>query len=146
MHEKLQTLSNFEAAVRLPCFPSEREVFEVVERWVDALSDGQFHKAYDLTVHDAYYNWSPALMQLVIEGYGHPEPHPKGPFVVTSRKSALGVPRHEIDWWDEEQRSAIGEVWYDMPLNGRWSDVTTTFLLVQRDGACFLVLEQIHVF
>jgi hypothetical protein len=41
---------------------------------------------------------------------------------------------------------SVGEVWFDLPLDGSWSDLTATFDLQERGGALVLVLQEIHVF
>jgi hypothetical protein len=54
-------------------------------------------------------------------------------------------PRHEVDRDTLPDGQPFTSVWFDMPLNGYWSDVTATFDL-DRDGEMLvLALEMIHV-
>ncbi|WP_299931599.1 hypothetical protein [uncultured Pelagimonas sp.] len=88
-------------------------------------------------------------MQEVIAGYGLPDPHPDGPFSVTSRHQATGTPFHkDVTRIGEpvEKDGHVAVVQYDLPLNGKWSDLTAGFLLLRRPEAEYLVLQDIHVF
>jgi hypothetical protein len=131
--------------MQLAANATDDEMLALVERWIDDLSRGDYAAAYARTSHDPYYEWTPELIHAVIAGYGLPEPHRRGPFSVTDRLSAHGTPRYEIDREDLGP-GTVAEVWYDLPLNGEWSDLTATFRF-ERDGD-FLraVLQEIHVF
>ena len=68
-------------------------------------------------------------------------------------ESAVGGPRprHEVDRWESPRdlgdgRLAIGQVWFDLPLDGEWSDLTATFEIQRAVGGVQLVLNDIHVF
>ena len=122
------------------------ELRRYVEAWVDLLVLGDFPGAYSFTRHDAYYQWTPDLIRQVIEGYGLPKPHPSGEiYAATERARATGDgPRYTCEF-DGLPDSDLAHVSYDLPLNGKWSDLTVTFA-VRRDGnEHFLVLQEIHV-
>ena len=118
-----------------------------MEDWVDDLEREDYGAAFSRTGHDSYYRWTPDLMRAVVAGYGLPEPHPSGVvFRVTSRVTAAGKPHHrEVDRHNVPP-TAIAEVWYDLPLNGEWSDLTATFRVEARADGEELLLEEIHVF
>ena len=126
--------------------PTDEEILSAVESWIDDLARADFDSAYARTDHDAYYGWSPELMRSVIAGNGLPvtgEQETK--FAVTTRALAQGLaPRRTVDR-DVKAPSAIAYVEYDLPLNGKWSDLTATFRVEARESGCALVLEQIHV-
>jgi hypothetical protein len=125
---------------------TDDEILHLVEAWIDDLARGDSQSAFDRTRHDPHFEWTPALIEAVINGYGLPEPHPSGTrYTVTIRTSALGAPRHEIDRSDA-QAPVLAYVRYDLPLNGEWSDLTATFRVEDVDGSVDLVLEEIHVF
>src|SRR3954454_6358000 len=108
--------------------PSDDEILQFIEAWIDDLTRGNYEAAYRRTEHDPYYQWTPDLMRSVVQGYGLPEPHPNGiVFVVTSRASALGGPPRRIVDRNAVTPVALAEIWYDLPLNGEWSDLTATF-------------------
>lgn len=102
-----------------------------------------------MTAHEAYYEWTPKLVREVIEGYGLPDPRPEGPYKITPLKSAGGElsPRHEVERFDSPTPAGdIGEVWFDLPLNGEWSDLTATFAVYPLEDKIVLALNEIHVF
>jgi len=127
--------------------PTDAEIIAVVEAWVDDLAREDYNSAYSRTDHDPYYGWTPSLIRAVVEGYGLPEPHRSGEvFKVTDRNTATGNPHYRTVERIEIPDSSLAEVWYDLPLNGEWSDLTATFRVSLRDGRWHIVLEQIHVF
>lgn len=142
--------------VTLPAPATEKDVLDLVHRWIELLAAERYRDAYDLTAHDPYYQWSPDVIRATIEGYGLPEPGPDGSvYRVTPLDSAMGDaandigPRYEVVLLEHpatEEDAVIGEVWFDLPLNGRWSDLTATFEVCQKRGAVHLVLNEIHVF
>jgi len=136
-------------AVLLRSSATDNDILSLVKRWVDALAREDYGSAYNMTAHEPYYEWTPQLIREVIEGYGLPDPHPDGPFKVTPLKSAKGdlAPRHEVDRFDSPYASgAIGEVWFDLPLNDEWSDLTATFAIYRLDSNIVIALNEIHVF
>ena len=127
--------------------PTDAEILMVVESWVDDLTREDYATAYSRTEHDPYYAWTPDLIRAVIEGYGHPEPHPCGEvFKVTPRQSAKGRQYNRLVERTDIPDSSIAEVRYDLPLNDEWSDLTATFRIEMRDVAAVIILEEIHVF
>lgn len=42
--------------------------------------------------------------------------------------------------------SIVGKVWYDLPLNGEWSDLTATFNILKSESHIVLELNEIHIF
>lgn len=138
-----------ERAVRLPPMTPDEEILALVGQWVELLAQGDYGAAYDLTAHEPHYQWTPDLMRQVIEGYGLPEPHPAGPFRITSLDSVKGgpKPRHRVERFKTVHRDGrIGYVWFDLPLNGKWSDLTATFGVYRNEDCVVLSLDEIHVF
>ncbi len=125
---------------------SDQEIFEFIEEWVNDLVNEDYESAYNRTSHDPYYEWTPELIKNVICGYGLPEPHPSGVvFKVTSISAAKGEnPTKDVDRgaFDDNR---VGYVYYDLPLNGEWSDLTASFRLEKREENLVVVLEEIHV-
>lgn len=131
--------------IRLSGAPSDDELISAVETWVADLLLGDYSAALSRTEHDPYYGWTADLLRRVIEGYGLPEIHPRGPFRVTDPANASGVKRVVIDR-EAVPPGAIAVVEYDLPLNGEWSDLTATFRVERRGDAVCLVLGEVHVF
>jgi len=138
-----------ENAVRLPREATDEEILALVGQWVELLAQGNYGAAYDVTAHEPYYQWTPELMRQTIEGYGFAEPHPAGPFRITSFASAKGgpKPRHRVERFETAQEDGrIGYVLFDLPLNGQWSDLTATFGVYRYEDRVVLSLNEIHVF
>jgi hypothetical protein len=93
--------------------------------------------------------WTPELIERVISNYGSIEPRGDGKtFKVTSLKTARGqlIPRQEVYRFENPSPvDIIGNVWFDLPLNGEWSDLTATFDLKKLGGNLVLVLDDLHV-
>lgn len=143
-------------AIKLALDATPTEILKTVEAWVKLLEQEDYQNAYAYTEHDEYYQWTPDLIKEVIYGYGLPELHPSGEiFKITDINQASTEhrkPSHEVNYYEEplpyEEKEAeiIGQVWYDLPLNGEWSDLTATFQIVRREAHLTLELAEIHVF
>jgi hypothetical protein len=134
---------------RLSVSATDQEILTAARDWADALAAQDYERAYGMTAHDSHYAWSASLIRDVIEGYGLPERHPAGPFRVTPLEDAKGGPRprHEVKRYDQAAPDgAVAEVWFDLPLNGEWSDLTATFAVCQVGDDLVLCLNEIHVF
>ncbi len=127
--------------------PSDAEILHFIESWVDDLVQENYAGAFHRTEHEPYYQWTPELMRDVIHGYGLPDPD--GPiFHVTPRHSAQGKPSVSI-YRGENMKvygPAIAVAFYNLPLNGQWSDLTATFRFDPHDKGSVAVLQEIHVF
>ena len=138
----------------LPIGSSDDEILALIRAWAAALAEGNFNRAYALTAHDPYYHWTPDLIRDVIAGYGVPRSQANGlAHRVTALATATGPikPRHEVRRFSEPRSlgagiAAIGEVWFDLPLDGAWSDLTATFEIQRTEEHLRLVLNDIHVF
>lgn len=126
---------------------SDEEILAEVEAWIDDLTRGDYEAAFGRTEHDPYYRWTPNLLEAVVNGYGATDAHPSGArFVVTSRSTASGRPHYRrVERSSHPPHGAV-EVWYDLPLNGEWSDLTVSFRVEHRESKLHLVLEELHVF
>lgn len=132
---------------------TDEEILIAVEEWIDDLARGDYSVAFNRTKHDPYYKWTPQLIESVVNGYGRPEPHRRGPFTVTPRAEAVGeLSNREVSRevsrsaLEASRGAAVAEVWHDLPFNGEWSDLTVTFRLERNGSSLNLVLQEIHVF
>lgn len=120
--------------MRLPHNPSDEDILHFVEAWIDDLAGGDYEAAFRRTEHDPYYQWTPDLIRLVVQGYGSSEPYPCGTvFNVTPRARALGGPPQRTVDRSVVRPHSLAEVLYDLPLNGKWSDLTATLRVEQRE-------------
>jgi hypothetical protein len=125
---------------------SDDELLATVDEWVELLVQERYDDA--LANMRAREHWTSDLLRQVISGYGFSEPHPSGSrFRVTSPKEASGRQHYRrVDRWTEANAiGAIGVILYDLPLNGKWSDVTALFDILASSGPLVLELDDIHV-
>ncbi|HEY1341314.1 MAG TPA: hypothetical protein VGF59_27580 [Bryobacteraceae bacterium] len=127
--------------MRLPPDAADSQILDAVRAWVVALAAEDYAGA--LVLVEAGPHWTPELLRTVIANYGSIEPMRDGStYRVTPPGSARGgpPPRHAV--------ARAGDrisVWFDLPLNGEWSDLTATFDVVRRHGGLVLVLDDVHV-
>ncbi|UOE50530.1 hypothetical protein MTO98_05510 [Mucilaginibacter sp. SMC90] len=134
------------------------EIEKAVLYWIELLAEGKYDEAYLLTLHDPYYQWSPADIKSVINGYGLPDEMLKEKYRVTAPDTAIINsnihPYKGIELYDDSAKrrhslhsmTIIGDVCYDLPINGEWSDLSVTFKILQKDNFIMLELNEIHVF
>jgi len=130
---------------------SDEEILEVVRRWSDTIAKGDYHGALAM-VHAP--DWTAELLQRTVAGYGDPDA-PEQPHHVTLLEFARyrpgdkpinnPWPRHEIDRSVSPDGKENISVWFDLPLDGYWSDLTATFDLNPKGEAFVLALNMIHV-
>ena len=132
---------------------SEPQIHRFIKNWVILLADGKYQEAYNSVLRTNYQNWTPQLMEQVINGYGVPYEIGQPKFAVTHPETALGVgDGFDVMWFDHqpsmdsnEAIKRLAEIWYQLPLNNEWSDLTVTFELVKCSDGFHLELGDIHV-
>ena len=127
-----------DSVVVLPSTATRRQILGVVRSWVALLAEERYADA--LRMFRRRSHWSAALMKTVIQNYGSAHPRSDGKrFKVTTSAGAPGRrPHHHV-------RRDLAEVWFDLPLNGAWSDLTATFDIVRHRRGLTLRLDDIHV-
>lgn len=137
--------------VTLPLDASDAEVLAVVRRWVDLLAAGQYAQAQALLLRDgAERDWPPELVAEVIAAYEPPSGASSG---AVSHVTPVGQaqvldlrPHHEVARWEAGGRpGVVGDVHFDLPMNGAWSDLTAIFWLRRVAEGMALELFDIHV-
>lgn len=134
---------------KIPNNSSEQEILKFVEEWVTLLAQGKYKEAYEFTAQDPYYQWTPESIEKIIAGYGLYELMPNGViYRVTDPKTCSGKAGYRmIDGYMKRQKGEmVREVWYSLPLNGFWSDLTATFRIINDGSDIYLELNDIHVF
>lgn len=133
-------------------------VEKVVYYWMELLAQEKYEQAFNLTYHDPRNQWTPAMMESVINGYGMLYEPGEEVFKVTPYNEAAFHPGdvnrdQDLTLFEKPQIKAhlpnmkiLGYLWYGLPLNGKWSDLTATFNLLQGEGFWALELDEIHVF
>ena len=128
--------------VPLPRDASDAELIAFVDRWAAALEAEDYEAAFAMVDHEPRMGWTPELIRSVIKGYGEASP--------TQRVTVAGVPsdvrqRKEITRWTPPRPGGSGELWYDLNIDGRASDLTATFAIIETKAGILLRLDDIHV-
>ena len=126
----------------LPASASNQDLVGYIDRWAALLEKEDYVAAFDFTDHDASMGWTPELMRKIIKSYGDAQQ--------TQRVTVDGKPtdisqRKEVTRWSKNRMKGLGEVWYDLNIDGFASDLTATFWIVETDGGLILRLNDIHV-
>jgi hypothetical protein len=121
---------------------TDAELIAFVDQWAALMEQEDYAAAHALTEHDAHQGWTPDLMREVVKGYGEAQDE--------QRVTVAGVPsdiaqRKEVDRWEINASGEVGEVWYDLNIDGVASDLTATFRLVRVPGGLVMRLNDIHV-
>jgi hypothetical protein len=126
----------------LPTSTSDEELLAFIDGWAMLMEREDYAAAFAYTDHIAEMGWTPALIREVVKAYGDGRPDQK----VTVR----GVPsdvsqRKEVDRWERNAYGEIGEIWYDLNIDGVASDLTATFRIIQDRDELTIRLNDIHV-
>jgi hypothetical protein len=126
----------------LPSTSADDDLIAFVDRWASLLEKEAYSEAYQLTEHDPDMGWTPQLIRNVIKSYGKASP--------TQRVTLAGKPtdisqRKEVTRWPQNRLKGIGEVWYDLNIDGFASDLTATFWIAATPAGLILRLNDIHV-
>ncbi|MDP9076236.1 MAG: hypothetical protein M3O71_02335 [Bacteroidota bacterium] len=132
------------------------EIENAVILWIKLLSEEKYEEAYDLTMHDPYYQWTPVSLKRTINGYGSEEEIFEEEYRVTAIETAVSESvdhkvYKDIRLFDTPLKHSpsfniVGDVHYDLPLNGQWSDLIASFKILQYPDFVALQLNEIHVF
>lgn len=126
----------------LPGSISDAELIALIDEWAGHLEREDYAAAFALTDHDPARGWSPDLLRQVITAYGESR---EGQRVTVS-----GVPSDidqckEVTRWAQNPRGEVGEIWYDLNIDGVASDLTATFSIVPVPGGLAVRLNDVHV-
>ncbi len=138
--------------IRIPQLASKHDVLVAVRQWVHSLAVDDYEAAFAQTYHGPTEHWTPELMHTIIANYGSPTPYEDGQlFHVTPLEGVRAngeKPTQDVQWLDsvsDRQSPIVGRVWFDLPLNGEWSDLTAIFNIRTNDNDLVLELDDIHV-
>ena len=126
----------------LPLDASDADLIAFADRWASLMETEDYAAAFALTEHDPSMNWTPDLIGEVVKAYGDADPNQR---VTLEGKSTDITQRKNVDRWDANAHGAVGEIWYDLNIDGFASDLTATFTLIQRADGLAIELNDIHV-
>jgi len=121
---------------------TDQDLIAYIDRWASLLEREDYSGAFQFTDHDPSMRWTPELIRTVIKGYGDASP--------TQRVTLEGKPtdirqRKEVTRWPQNRLKGVGEIWYDLNIDGFASDLTATFWIVKTDTGIVLRLNDVHV-
>lgn len=128
--------------VHLSATATDDDLLEFVDGWVRLLESEDYVGAFHYTAQDPTMRWTPDLIREVIKGYGDRDAAQK---VTLDGKPTDVSQRKEVMRWPEARPGGIGEIWYDLNINGYVSDLTATFAIQESRNGLIVVLEEIHV-
>ena len=126
----------------LPKDVSDLELIAFIDEWARLMEREDYETAFNFTDHIEPMGWTPALIREVIKAYGDAEP--------TQKVTVEGFPtdmtqQKEVSRWPTNQYGFFGEIWYDLNIDGKASDLTATFGLKWIDNGVTVHLDDIHV-
>lgn len=134
---------------------SREEVLGCVREWVNLLAQQKFEAAFEMLMPSEKEFFSPQILQQLTANYGQLEPRSDGLiFSVTPWEFAVcpegrAKPYQDVEWYEASKirkgDPVVGDVHFDVPLNGEWSDLTAVFWIHAIDGGFALELERIEI-
>jgi hypothetical protein len=134
--------------ILVPKNATNNEVLDIIRKWVDVLAAEDYEAVVrELGFPAGFYSSPAECLRAQIKRYVSPEYFPGvTDFVVTNWRSAHGgnpEPRSTVIWYKpgSELRGAVS---FDLPLNGKWSDLTADFVFFENNNEGYsLALEDI---
>jgi hypothetical protein len=125
-----------------PDTATDEEFIRFIDGWALLLEREDYEAAFAYTDHSLAMGWTPELIRDVIKGYGEERPDQK--VTVTGRPSDISQ-RKEVSRWMENRLGEVGEIWYDLNIDGVASDLTATFRICRDSAGLTVRLNDIHV-
>jgi hypothetical protein len=135
--------------VLIPQNAPDEEVLEIICKWVDVLAAEDYESLVKELGFLMGSDSSPAeCLRAQIKRYLSPEYFPGvTDFVVSDWRTASGgnpEPLKIVTWYQPNSSNLRGAVRFDLPLNGKWSDLTADFVFFENnDSGYSLALEEI---
>ena len=126
----------------LPPDVSDADLIAFADRWASLLESEDYAAAFAFTRHDPAMQWTPDLIRDVIKSYGDADPSQR---VTLIGKSTDITQRKNVDRWDRNEHGTVGEIWYDLNIDGFASDLTATLTIIQCADGLAIELNDIHV-
>ena len=124
---------------------SNADLIQAIRGWIEVLAQKRYEDFFDalgysMGVGTASAEWIESdLRRYRSELYpGVTE------FEVTDWKTARGGnpnPKQEIIWYKPNESRLAGAIAFDLPLNGKWSDLRADFVLFETDDSESLLLR-----
>ena len=133
----------------LPRTTTEEELLDAVRRWVEVLASEDYESVFESLGYAMRYERPGAnAIRDDIARYRSTRYFPGvEQFKVSNWRTAKAgnpSPIARVTWYRPNATGLVAAVDFDLPLNGKWSDLTANFVLFNADGDCYsLSLEDI---
>ena len=125
--------------IYVPRDASDQQVLDIVRGWIDVLAKEDYEGVFaELGYAVSFGEPGGECIRKAIKRYRSPEYYSGiEDFVVTDWRKALGgnpSPNCSVRWFKPNDIGGVGirgVVSFDLPLNGRWSDLTADFVFFQ---------------
>ena len=124
----------------LPTTSSDADILRHVDAWVSKLESEDYAGALQMV--DRHPSWTAGVLRGVIKAYGSGR---STQIVTLEAKRTDVAQRKSVERWSDAPNGTLGEVWYDLGIDGMTSDLTATFYLVQKKDGLALRLIDVHV-
>jgi hypothetical protein len=139
--------------VFIPHKATDEEILAIVRQWVDVLASEDYAKVFAELGYSMAFNSDEQIIRQQIKNYRSPEFYPNvTDFKVTDWRTAKDgnpKPRRKVIRYKPNGLKMAGAVEFDLPLNGRWSDLTADFVYYDKEvfqEGYVVALEEIHSF
>jgi hypothetical protein len=130
---------------------TDDEILNAIRHFVELLAEEKYSEVYEKFLPAPDRQLTPEVIKALIEGYGFAEPveeNDEPPLHVTSLCQMTEPEpkgRQQVDWFSAKDERILGGAYYDLPLNGEWSDLTAIFDIIKVPDGIALSLDDIHV-
>lgn len=109
------------------------------------LAAEKYSEASDFLWHEEDYPWPPEMLKAIVSDYRASREQSEIAKVTDPEHSFGGLePRHEVRLSSIDP-NYLGEAWYDMPILGKWCDLTATFFVKKQVEGAVLILQDFRV-
>lgn len=114
----------------LPTSSSDADVLRTVREWIELLIEERYTDAYAFLYHRPDDPFSPEVLEAFIQNCGNlaPDLARKEVLKVTAPEVAVDpIGSHSYELWRDDRTGTLDGMWFSLPLNGRWSDLSGVF-------------------
>jgi len=133
----------------VPHNATNEQVLDIIRKWIGVLAAEDYEAVVkELGFLTGFYSSPAECLRAQIKRYVSPEYFPGvTDFVVTDWRTAHGgnpEPLSTVTWYKPNTVGLRGAVRFDLPLNGKWSDLTADFVFFEYNNVFYkLALEEI---
>jgi hypothetical protein len=129
----------------LPAEASDEEILDAVREWVRLLAEERYEEAYHFFVLTELnpWHWSPQLLKTLIQTHGFYDKQELSTVTPVEKTTGGLEPAHAVHRYNDGERR--GYIWFDLPLNGKWSDLTAVLTFRVNNERLVIELESIEV-